>query len=78
MIESLGKEQTLEASSELTTFIRVSQKEVVEKAQKRRRLWYELWNVGGMSQQAIADSCGVTRQVVQKEIKQFKEQNPPA
>jgi len=75
MIKSLGKEQTLEASSELTTFIRVQQKEVVEKAKERRRLWYELWTEGGMSQQAIADYCGVTRQVIAKEIKHHKEHN---
>lgn len=73
MIKSLGKEQTLEASSELTTFIRVQQKEVVEKAKERRRLWYELWTEGGMSQQAIAEYCGVTRQVIYKEIKHYKD-----
>ena len=73
MIKSLGKEQTLEASSELTTFIHVQQKEVVEKAKERRRLWYELWTEGGMSQQAIAVYCGVTRLVIYKEIKHYKD-----
>ena len=74
MIKSLGKEQTLEASAELTTFIHVSQKEVVENAKKRRQLWHELWTEGGMSQQAIADYCGVSRTVIWKELKAYKEQ----
>jgi transposase len=51
----------------------VQQKEVVEKAKERRRLWYELWTEGGMSQQAIAEHCGVTRQVIYKEIKHYKD-----
>ena len=57
-----------------TTMIREWQEEIVSSSEYRRMLWYHLWETREYTQIQIAEACNVTRGVVYKEIKRYKEE----
>ena len=67
-------EGMLNDSLDKTELMRFHQDQITRVGSNRRRLWYELWNEGFYTQKELAAKCGVTRGVVYKEIKRWKEE----
>tara|TARA_R110000737_G_scaffold230534_1_gene244032 strand:+ start:461 stop:676 length:216 start_codon:yes stop_codon:yes gene_type:complete len=65
-------EQQLDRVENITNALKNNQEEITQLGRERRKLWFEIWNDGGISQQKIADYCGITRQVVFLEIKRYR------
>ena len=61
----------LEETARITKELSDSLQHITYLGKERRRMWFELWQ-GGLSQQKIADRCGLTRQVVFTEIKRYR------
>lgn len=64
----------LEETARITKELSDSLQHITYLGKERRRMWYQIWQ-GGLSQQKIADSCGLTRQVVFTEIKRYRAEN---
>ena len=67
-------EQLLEKTASITSALKNNQDEIKQLGQERRKLWHDIWR-SGISQQKIADRCGITRQVVFLEIKRYRKES---
>ena len=65
-------EQQLDRVENITNALKNNLEEITQLGRERRKLWFEIWHDGGISQQKIADYCGITRQVVFLEIKRYR------
>ncbi len=61
----------LEETARITKELSDSLEHIKYLGKERRRMWFQLWQ-SGLSQKKIADSCGITRQVVFLEIKRYR------
>jgi predicted DNA-binding protein YlxM (UPF0122 family) len=66
-------EQLLDRTATITSALKNNLDEITQLGQERRKLWHDIWQ-SGVSQQKIADRCGITRQVVFLEIKRYKKE----
>ena len=65
-------DQELHQVAQMTKEMADSQQHITDLGKERRRMWFELWNKDGVSQQRIANACGINRNVVCSEIKRFR------
>tara|TARA_R110002012_G_scaffold82160_2_gene207920 strand:+ start:9 stop:221 length:213 start_codon:yes stop_codon:yes gene_type:complete len=66
-------EELIEQTANITTALKTNLEEITSLGKERRKLWHDIW-ASGVSQQKIADRCGITRQVVFLEIKRYKKE----
>jgi predicted DNA-binding protein YlxM (UPF0122 family) len=66
-------EQLLDRTATITSALKNNLDEITQLGKERRKLWHDIWE-SGVSQQKIADRCGLTRQVVFLEIKRYKKE----
>ena len=66
-------QDVLEETARITKELADSQQHITYLGKERRRMWFELWQTG-LSQQKIANICGLTRQVVFNEIKRYRKE----
>ena len=66
-------EQLLDRTATITSALKNNLDEITQLGKERRKLWHDIWQ-SGVSQQKIADRCGLTRQVVFLEIKRYKKE----